>query len=507
MLSQNRAVRSRLALEELGPTFIKLGQLLSTRPDLIPPDYIAELEKLQDEVAPGDVGAIIRQVEKELGNSIDELFSRFDKEPLAAGSIAQVHRAQLTDGREVVLKIRRPGIERTIAAESAILEDLAGLIKAALFEGEVIDPRKMVAEFNEAVAKEVDLSKERRNQQRFIRSFADDATIHVPYVYEKYCTRAVLTMEYIDGVRPTSSAEIIAKGLDAKLIANRGADFVLRQIFELGFFHSDPHPGNFFLLEGNVLAPLDFGQVAWLSIDDRELLNKMLLSIVDGDSRQLIGALEDADMMAADTKVHELCRDTEELLGTYRNMPLRQIPFSSVMTQMFDIIRHHHVQPPAQFTLMLKSLMTVESFALNLDPEFEIIESLKPYARRFRMRDLDPAEILRKARRTMSEAGDFAQKLPDDIRSLLGKFKKGDFEMKIHHQHLDELVKTLDKSSDRISFSVIIGALLIGSSMVVSQEGVVFGVVKLETLGFIGYIAAAVIGLWLVVSIIRGPNV
>ncbi len=256
-----------------------------------------------------------------------------------------------------------------------------------------------------------------------------------------------------------------------------------------------------------MLAPLDFGQVAWLGVDDRELLNKMLLSIVDGDSRQLIGALEDADMMAADTNVHALCRDTEQLLGTYRNMPLHDIPFSGVMMQMFDIIRHHHVQPPAQFTLMLKSLMTVESFALNLDPDFEIIESLKPYARRFRMRDLDPAEILRKARRTMSEASDVVQRLPDDVKSLVGKFKRGDFEMRIHHEHIDELVKTLDKSSDRISFSVIIAALLVASSMVVSQEGVVFGVVKLETLGFIGYIAAAVIGLWLVISIIRGPNV
>jgi len=502
----SRAVRFRMALEELGPTFIKFGQLLSTRPDLIPPDYIHELERLQDEVAPETSDRIFTEIEQQLSGRLEDIFASFDRQPIAAGSIAQVHRATTRQGKDVVVKARRPLIVETIKTECEILEELAGLLKATLFERDTIDPRRIVQEFSEAVSREVDLSAERRNQIRFLRNFKNDPAIHVPEVYEEYCAEGVLTMEYIDGIRPGDAEAIKNAGLDPKIIARRGADFVLAQIFELGFFHADPHPGNFFLLPDNVLAPIDFGQVAYLSGSDRGLLKEIVLSVIDNNAVQMVRALQRAEMATAKTDIDKLARDLELMLGTYHNLPLRDIPISKVIMQTFDLIRKHNVRPPAQFALMLKSLMTIESFAMGLDPEFNIIDNLKPYARQIALPDISPRKVLHMLRDSMKDARELASRLPDDINVILNKFRRGDFQFKVHHEHLENLTKTLDKSSNRISFALIIAALLIGSSMLVAQEGIVLGLVTLQTLGIIGYIAAAIIGSWLLISIIRSRH-
>ncbi len=502
----SRAARARLALEELGPIFVKLGQLLSTRPDLIPPDYIEELELLQDQVPPEDSNKICAEVEEQLGGKLEDIFDSFDRKPVAAGSIAQVHRAVTHDGKVVAVKVRRPGIVQTVLTECEILKDLAGLLKAALFEGETIDPQKLVKEFSEAVSAEVSLDNERRNQIRFSQNFADDPTIHIPLIYEKYCSDGVLTMEYIDGIKPTNENVTEKSEFDPKIIAKHGANFVLRQIFEFGFFHADPHPGNFFLLPGNILVPIDFGQVAHLSSLDRRLLNEMVLSIVDNEATRIVNALEYANMIDEKTDNDKLLRDTEQILNTYNNLPLKEIPFGKLISQIFDLMRKHHVCPPAQFTLMLKSMTTIESFATGLDPDFEIIEQLKPYARKFSLHDMDPKQILRNARKAIQGAGDMASKLPNDINAILSKFRQGKFQLRVHHEHLEDLTKTLDKSSNRISFALIIAALLVGSSLLVPQEGTVLGLFRVQTFGIVGYVVAAIIGIWLVISIIRSRH-
>lgn len=504
--SRSRAARTRMALEEMGPIFIKLGQLLSTRPDLVPPDYIEELGRLQDQAGSEDPKKIRAEVEEELGGKLEDIFGSFEREPIAAGSIAQVHLATTRDGKVVAVKVRRPGIVQAINTECEILKDLAGLLKATLFEGETIDPQKMVKEFTEAVIKEASLDNERRNQLRFIQSFADDPTIHIPQVYEEYCSDGVLTMEYIDGVKPTSKKVGGEFEFDPKIIAQRGADFVLRQIFEFGFFHADPHPGNFLVLPNNVLVQLDFGQVAHLSSQDRKLLNEMVLAIVDNDAGQIIEALALVNLIGKKTNNERLLRDAEEILNSYNNMPLKEIPFGKVITQIFDLMRKNYVSPPAQFTLMLKSMATIESFATGLDPDFEIIEQLKPYARKFSLRDIDPKRIFKNARKVMRDAGDLASKLPNDINVILGKFRQGKFQLRVHHEHLDDLIQTLDKSSNRISFALIIAALLVGSSLLVPQDGMVLGLLKLQTFGIVGYVIAAIIGIWLIISIIRSRH-
>ena len=503
----SRPARVRLALEELGPTFIKLGQLLSTRPDVVPPEYIQELERLQDRVAPEAPKKIMALIEQELGGQIENIFDRFDEKPIAAGSIAQIHRAVTHDGLQVAIKVRRPGIVETIRAECEILQDLAGILKNALFEHEPVELEDMVAEFTAAVSKETDLANERRNQLRFLKLFADDETVHIPEVYEEYCTAGVLTMEYIDGIKSTNKPAIEEKGLDGRILAHRGAQFVLKQMFEFGFFHTDPHPGNFFLLPDNVLAPIDFGQVARLSVQDRRFFNEIVLSIVDRDAAHIVRCLERDDMLADKTDIHKLTADIEQLIDTYHDFRLKDIPFGMIATQTFDLFRNNHVRPPTQFTLMLKSMMTIESLATSLDPEFRLIEALKPYARRSGLRDFEPKHVLRNIRKAMQGAGDLASRLPEDIDAVLTKLRQGKFQVRVHHEHLETLTKTLDKSSNRVSFALIIAALLVASSLLVAQDGMVFGLLSFQTMGVLGYIIAAIIGIWLVISIIRSRHI
>jgi ubiquinone biosynthesis protein len=500
---QTRPERVRLAIEELGPIFIKFGQLLSTRPDIVPADYIHQLEHLQDQVKPDPFERIRAEIEQQLGGKLEELFAEFDPTPLAAGSIAQVHRATTHGGDHIVLKVRRPGIVQIIQAECEVLDEFAGILRATLFEGQTFDPHQMVREFVEAASKETDLINERRNQLRFRQSFGEDPTIHVPAVYEGYCAAGILTMEFIDGIKPSGPQILTEHGFDCKLVAHRGADFVLRQIFDLGFFHADPHPGNFFLLPGNVLAPIDFGQVARLTSQDRRLFNDVLLAIVDNESSRLVRALEREEMLDERTDVAKLTGEVEQLLDSYRGLPLRDIPFGTAITQTFDLLRSNYVHPPAQFTLMLKSLMTIEAFARSLDPDFNIVEALKPYARRASMRDLEPKRLLRHAHRAMQDAGDLASRLPDDLNAILSKFRQGKFQVRVHHEHLENLSKTIDRSSNRISFALIITALLVASSLLVPQDGTVLGLFRLQSMGILGYILAAIVGISLLVSIIR----
>lgn len=503
----SRAKRARLALEELGPTFIKFGQLLSTRPDLIPAEYIDQLEHLQDQVPPADWEKIRLEVKKELGGFPEEIFSEFDEKPIAAGSIGEVHRAVTKDGREVVVKIRRPKIVERLRIECEVLHDIAGIIKANFFpDDDTIDPQRMVSEFIRAVMKEADFANERRNQKRFIMNFEDDETIHIPRIFDEYCTEGVLTMEYIHGLKPGSVDRLVDNGLDPHIIAKRGADYVFKQVFDQGFFHTDPHPGNFFVMDNNILAPIDFGQAGRLGSQERRLLKDEVVAIVNNDAHYMLRALERSELVDERTDMNSLLREVESLFDRFYGLPLQDIPFRPLIQETFEIMRKHYIQLPPDFTMMMKTMMTIESFAKSLDEDFPIFDHLKPYARRFSLEGAKPSNVFRTIRKTMTGAGDMVANFPEDINAILNKFRQGKAQLRVHHEHLETLNTTLDKSSNRLSFAVIIAALLIGSSLLVPQEGTALGIIHLQTLGAIGYVLAAILGVWLIISILRSKT-
>lgn len=503
---RTRPERFRGALEELGPTFVKFGQLLSTRPDLLPLEYTEELQRLQDEVRPVPWGQIRRTLESELGGRLDDHFQRIERAPIAAASIAQVHQAVTHEGNIVAIKILRPGVAEDIEVECEILEDLARLLKSTLSPEETIDPTRLVEELTEAVGKEVHLTNELRNLQRFQRNFQDDPTVHVPQAFPKYCTDRVLTMEYVEGIKPRNWERLVEAGLDPDVIAERGADFVLRQIFDFGVFHTDPHPANLLAMDGNVVAVLDFGQIARLGSSLQGLVGELVLAIVEQDADRLVRGFEQRDMLSDRTDVQHLTAEMEEMLDIYHSLPVKDIPFGRMMGQTFELIRRHHVRPPAEFSLMLKSLMTIESLAKGLNSDFQLIERLGPYARRLSMEQMDPRRLLRRTRRAAKDAIELAGRLPGDLSMIVSKFRRGDFQMHIQHEHLDSLVRTLDKSSNRVSFALIIAALLIASSMLVAQQGDILGIVGYQSLGVFGYLFAAVLGIWLVIGILRSRH-
>ncbi len=472
---------------------------------MIPPEYVAELELLQDRVPPADSESIRRAVETELRGTLETKFLRFDSEPLAAASIAQVYRAVLLDGTQVVVKVRRPGIVQSIRIECEILLDLAGLVKASLPPEETIDPVRMVREFTAAVTKEVHLSNEARNIRRFARDFAGDPTVKILRVYSDYSTDGVLTMECIEGIKVSDIAALDAAGMDRKLIASRGAQFILRQVFEFGFFHTDPHPGNIFILPGNVLAPVDFGQAARVSDRNRLLMGELVSSLIENDAERMVYAFTRAGLMGEQTDIAALTMDLDDMLDSYANLPLKDIPVGRVIAQAFEIMRRRHVHPPSEFTLMLKSIMTIESLAKALDEDFQLLDQLRPYARQLSMERMDPRRLWKQGQRFLRDVVDLGGRLPEQIDAILTRLRRGQIELHVQHEHLENLVHTLDRASNRIAFGLIIAGSVVASSLLVTQgsQRVLLGIVRVETLGIVGYLIAAVLGLWVVFSILR----
>ncbi len=502
---RTRPERARMALEELGPTFVKLGQILSTRPDLVPPEYCAEFERLQDRVAPVPFEQIRSEIERELGAPVAERFREFDERPFAAGSIAQIHRAVTREGVEVAVKARRPGVAAMIRGECEMLERLAELVKRRFSRDDTVDPTVIVREFSRAVQKETDLASERRNLLRFQRNFQGDPAVHIPRVYEEYCSRGVLTMEYIRGVKPTGPDALRAAGLDPRLLAERCTDYVLKQLLEFGFFQADPHPGNFFAIEGNVLAPVDFGQIARLGEAERQLFGEFMYAILERDSSRLVQAFHRLEMAEDGVSTAELAHDLDELLDIFHDMPVNQMPFGEMVGQTFDLFRRHRLRPPQEFTLMLKAMMTIEALAVSLDSGFRLVDRLRPYAQKFSLQQVSPRRLLRRARQSVIEALAMATDLPADLRTILRALRRGRVMVHVHHEHLDDLVRALGESSDRVSFALIIAGLLVGSSLLVAQkDSALLGLIQLQALGLVGYVVAAVLGIGLLVSILRG---
>ncbi|HLZ20464.1 MAG TPA: AarF/ABC1/UbiB kinase family protein, partial [Smithellaceae bacterium] len=369
----SRADRIRMAIEELGPTFIKVGQILSTRPDLLPMDLVTELGKLQDSVPPFEFASVKNILEEELKVPLSEIFSEFDETPLASASIGQVHRASLVGGDDVVVKIQRPGIRKTVEVDLEIMLHLATLMEKHFKDMEVHKPTQIVEEFARTLDKEMDYGMEAANLEQFAAQAGDDHCVYVPRVYREASTGKILTMEFIDGIKASQIGELEKEGLDRKEIARRGFDLILKQIFIHGFFHADPHPGNLFILPDNVICFLDFGMMGRIGRISREHFADLLMSIVSRDEEKAVHALLKLTVSDQESNRQSLERDMADLINSYAYRPLKEIDLEKFLQQMLDMMAKHRLTIPADLFLMIKSLSTVEGLGLSLDPEFDAI--------------------------------------------------------------------------------------------------------------------------------------
>ncbi len=486
--------RVRLALEELGPTFIKFGQILATRPDLIPLDVIHELRKLQDDVPPFPGEQARQTIERELGGSIETRFADFDTTPLAAASIAQVHRAKLRTGEEVVVKVRRPGLAEIIATDLDILLGLATLIEENIPESRQYAPRALAEEFRRSITLEIDLRNEAQNYQRFARNFAGHAHVHVPQVHTGLSTEEILTVEFIDGIKATDLPALEAAGLDRKRLARQGVDFVMEQVFIHGFFHADPHPGNIFVLPDHRFAPIDMGMMGQL---DREMLDhllEMIVGILLRDPDKIIRLFRKMELVDDDVDRAALHRDLRELIQYYYAVPIGEIDISTLITQLFEALARHRVKVPPELLLIGKAMATVEGMARDLDPSLDPIDAIRPFALKLYLQRLsDPRYLTRDLVRTARGYVELAERLPRDLSRSLGDLARGELGVRVEVTGMERSIRERARSANRLALAALVSALLIGSAWLVGHgEGpALYGIPASVILGGIGFGLAA----------------
>jgi ubiquinone biosynthesis protein len=494
--------RLRLALEELGPAFIKLGQVLSMRPFLIPPEYVRELTKLQDEVKPVGYEQVREVIESELGGLPGELYGRFERKPLASASLAQVHRARLQNRQDVIVKVQRPGVRQVILEDMSILRDLAGLLVRHVPESRRYDPVSIVDELERTTQREVDFVNEARNMEIFARNFADDATVHVPRVFWEVSSSRVLTTELIDGVKISKLESFQESGLDRQIVARHGGQAVLKQIFEHGFFHADPHPGNLFVLPGNIIAPVDYGMMGRLSREMMFQLCELLVAVINHDMESLSRLYLEMGLVEEQVDMTAFQLDLAGLIDKYTGLPLQRIDMRTVMDDLFQLSHRYQFRMRSEFMLLARALGTYEEVGRFLDPEYNFLAEAEPFVKELMRRRFEPQRVLHELIRTGRDFRRLIGLLPQELSSILQKVRRGQLALEFRHSGLDRMITELDRSSNRISISLILAALIVGSSLIMRLDvgPFLFGY---SVIGIAGYLIAGLLGLWLVIAILR----
>ena len=498
------ATRARLALEELGPTFVKLGQLMSTRVDLFPPSWIAEFEKLLADTPPVPFAALLPEVERALGRSPFEVFRDLDPVPLASASIAQVHRARLQDGTPVVLKIRRPGIRAKVEADLRLLAQIAQLIESEIPEARRYQPTEIAAQFARSLERELDLAVEARHVERLAKNFEGDPYIVIPKVYGAWTSEVMNVHEHVDAIPGTDLAAVKAAGLDPQLIAARGVESTLKMILIDGFFHADPHPGNVLFLPDNRIAMIDCGMVGRLSPIRRNQVVDLLAGLARLDEEAMLDVLLD---WAGDAYVDEarLAADVNELVYDYEGVPLKEIRIGALVREFAAIIRRHSIVLPPDLTLMFKALITMEGLGRQFDPEFHILDHLTPMLRRALGERYKPADLVRRGRNTLAQVASLVTSVPRDLARLLRDARRGKTRIDLDLKRLDTFGRQLDRTIDRATMGIMTASLVIGSAIVMTvHEGPsVLGIPVLTMLGLAGYVVAFFNSIWIILGIWR----
>ncbi len=498
----SRAKRTRMALEELGPTYIKFGQVLSTRPDLVPIDFTTELAKLQDEVPPFSFNDVKNIVESELGSPLKDWFDFFDETPFASASIGQVHRAGLKDGEIVAVKVQRPDIKKLIEVDLEIMLHLAMLMERNIEEMALYRPVKIVEEFTRTLEREIDYTLEATSMERFARNFLDDPNIYIPKVFRDTTTERVLTMEMVEGIKVSEVERLEEAGLDRKTITVRGTDFYLKQVFSYGFFHADPHPGNIFVLPDNVICLLDFGMTGSVERQVREDFVDLVDSVIQKDESKATQVLLKLTYWDDEPDIRMLEKDVADFMGQHLYKPLKDIEIGKLLNHLLDLVSRYRLMIPPDIFLMMKVLTTIEGVALVLDPDFDMIAQTAPFIERVKLARFYPGRIAGDIIKLGSELLQFVQQFPKDLLEVTRLIRQQKILFKMEHKGLEAMLATHDQISNRISFSIIIAALIIGSALIVISETppLFYGI---SLIGIILFLAAAIMGIWLLVAILR----
>lgn len=460
----------RAALEELGPTFIKLGQLLSTRSDLLPPAFVAELERLQDSAPPVAVEEIRAVIRSELGAEPERVFASFDDRPLASASIGQAHTATLADGTHVVVKVRRPGAVSQVQMDLEIMQNLAMRATRAWDFARDVDAVGIVEEFAATIRAELDYLEEGRNAERFARDFEDDPSVVIPRVFWEHTTSRVLTLERMDGMNVADTVALDEAGVDRDLVARRGADIVLKMIFEDRFFHADLHPGNLFIHGDGTIALVDFGMVGVIGEELRAHLSRLFIAMVRSDLDLLTSALIEVSVTGASVDRMTLRDDLRPFLARYRLRSVRQTPFARMMADLFAILRGNRVRLPREMILLFKALLLIEALAMRLDPDFRLGEALEPYAERLSWERLRASVIAKRLVKASTDVGELALDLPGIVRRLVDVADTTGLQVHLRAAELEPLVGRTERIGNRLVAGMIGAALISGIGGLVAGE-------------------------------------
>jgi ubiquinone biosynthesis protein len=503
-LAPNFGVRLRRALDDLGPTFVKFGQVLSTRSDILPDGVLFELQKLQDTAKPMPAGAAQEIIERELGASVEEVFASFDPVPLGSASIGQVHRAVLRTGETVAIKVQRPEAPRRVAGDLELMRDLATFLDRRFGRRLFVDVRGLVAEFEVVIRRELDYSAEAENARRFAANFAATRVV-IPSVYLELSTPRVLTEEYIEGTRFRDLRPLSLAPSERRRVAAMGADAIFKMAFEDGFFHGDPHPSNLLLTPSGDLALLDFGMVGFMSQGDIEALSRLFIAVVQRDAPAALRGLERLGVSYRTEIRGDLVRDLREFLNKYSGLSVGEVTLGQALSELVALARRYRLRMPPVFPLLTKALVTAEGLARSIDPTINVYEVARPYAQRLLSARYRPQAVREVVEERAFEYARYVEDYPEQIRQLLAEVSDGELEVQLKHAGLDELVGSVDVLANRLVFAVVTAALLVGSSMLgaFNVGGPDVPLLGASLISFLGFTLSLVLAVFLLVIIFR----
>lgn len=498
----NEPTRARLAMEELGPTFIKFGQILSTRPDVVPHEFIIEFLKLQDSVTPFPFSDAVTVMEAQFNRPVSELFASIEETPVAAASIAQVHRAVTRCGSEVMVKVQRPGIEQTVETDIAILSYLARLVEKYIPESRLYDPSGMVQEFSSVIHREMDFTLEASYMEKFRENFSGDPRVKVPKVFWESTGKKVLTMERMGGIKADKVALLKGAGIDTEQVAHTIADVFFKQVFEFGLFHGDLHSGNIFVVSEGQIGFVDFGIVGRISQDMKQNLADILIGLATQDFDSTIKVYQRMGILPEGIDRASFEREYYDIILHYFGRPFKYVKIGELLLDYIRLAAKYEITLPRELLLFDKCIIELEGLAKVLYPEVNLLEESEPYARRLYVERLTPSAVADRALNVAKDYRDLLTDFPSQADRIMKKVMEDKLRIEFLHRGLEDFMGEMDRSSNRLTFAIIVAALIVGSSMVIAAEAAphVFG---LSALGLLGFIIASVLGFWLAVQILR----